>query len=63
MDIRSLSGGGVASEPAREPQTGRFTVNGIELDREDSRKARVLYDYDAENENELTVFADQVRLV
>ena len=51
----------MASEPVKEPQTGRFVVDGIELDREESRKARVMYDYDAENENELTVFADQVR--
>ena len=37
-----------------------FTVQGVELDRQESRKARVLYDYDAENENELTVYTDQV---
>jgi len=35
----------------------------VELDREESRKARVLYDYDAESENELTVYADQVSQV
>ena len=39
---------------------GTFEVNGVELDREESRKARVLYDYDAENEDELTIYADQV---
>lgn len=35
----------------------------MELDREESRKARVLYDYDAESENELTIYADQVSRV
>ena len=43
-----------------ETQSGKFTVKGIELDREESRKARVLYDYEAENDDELTVLADQV---
>ena len=42
---------------------GTFEVNGVELDREESRKARVLYDYDAENENDLTIYADQVEPV
>lgn len=35
----------------------------MELDREESRKARVLYDYDAESENELTIYADQIIIV
>lgn len=41
--------------------TGTFEVAGIQLDREDSRKAKVLYDYDAENEDELTLAAGDVR--
>lgn len=41
-------------------QSGKFVVNGIELDREETRKAKVLYDYEADNENELTVYCDQV---
>lgn len=51
------AGGGVATE---DTDRGTFEVNGVELDREESRKARVLYDYDAENEDELTIYADQV---
>lgn len=46
------------AEPAKE--TGKFVVNGIELDHEDTRKAKVLYDYEADNESELTVYCDQV---
>ena len=38
----------------------KFSVNGIELDSEDSRKAKVLYDYEALDESELTVNCDQV---
>ena len=37
-----------------------FEVNGIELDRDESRKAKVLYDYEAENEEQMTVLTDQV---
>ena len=40
--------------------SGKFVVNGIELDREDARRAKVLYDYEATNEKELTVYCDQV---
>lgn len=51
--------GGSSDYPAT--QTGStFTAQGMELDREESRKAKVLYDYDAANENELTIFTDQV---
>ena len=39
-----------------------FEVNGIELDRDESRKAKVLYDYEAENEEEMTVMTDQVTI-
>lgn len=53
------SGGGATEGTDR----GTFEVNGVELDREESRKARVLYDYDAESENELTIYADQVSQV
>lgn len=54
------AGGSVATE---DTDRGTFEVNGVELDREESRKARVLYDYDAENEDELTIYADQVVFV
>lgn len=39
-----------------------FEVNGIELDRDESRKAKVLYDYEAENDEEMTVSTDQVTI-
>ena len=35
-------------------------MNGVEFDREDTRRARVLYDYEAENESELTVCCEEV---
>ena len=41
--------------------SGKFVVNGIELDREDTRRAKVLYDYEATDEKELTVYCDQVK--
>ena len=37
-----------------------FEVNGIELDRDESRKAKVLYDYEAVNDDELSITTDQV---
>ena len=40
--------------------SGTFEVDGIELDTEDLRKARILYDYEAENDGELTVSAGEV---
>ena len=39
---------------------GTFEVAGIELDKEDSRKARMLYDYEATNEEELTISGGEV---
>ena len=38
-------------------------VAELELDTDDSRKARVLYDYEAENEDELTVPEGEVTIV
>lgn len=38
----------------------KFEVDGVELDREDSRKARMLYDYEAESELELTINSGEV---
>jgi len=37
-----------------------FDVNGIQLDRDETRKGKILYDYDAENDGEMSVTADQV---
>ena len=37
-----------------------FTAGGLELDREDSRKARMLYDYDAVNQDEITINSGEV---
>ncbi|XP_065918989.1 endophilin-B1-like [Dysidea avara] len=36
-----------------------FEVNGIQLDRDETRKGKVLYDYEAENDGELSVTGDQ----
>ena len=41
----------------------KVLIGGLELDREESRKARMLYDYDAINPDEITVNAGEVRLV
>ena len=35
-------------------------MNGIELDREETRQAKVLYDYDPVDENEIAVYCDEV---
>ena len=43
-----------------EKPGGKLLVNGMVLDREDARKGRVLYDYDATNEDEMTVSSEQV---
>ena len=43
--------------------SGTFEVDGIELDTEDLRKARILYDYEAENDGELTVSAGEVYVI
>jgi len=38
-----------------------FEVNGVQLDRDETRKAQVLYDYDAEDDDQLSITtADQV---
>ena len=44
----------------QEKEQGTLLVNGIVLDPEDARKGRVLYDYDAAAEGELSVLSDQV---
>lgn len=38
-----------------EEQGGKFMVGDQEFDREESRRARMLYDYDAVNEDELSI--------
>ena len=35
-------------------------MNGIELDRDESRNGKVLYDYEALNDQELSITTDQV---
>ena len=50
----------MASSHSDSSAAGTFEVSGIELDKEDSRKAKMLYDYDAENEGELTISAGEV---
>lgn len=39
---------------------GRFMAGGYEMDRGESRRARMLYDYDAVNEDELSLNASNV---
>lgn len=41
--------------------SGTLVLNGIQVDEEDARKARVLYDYESEDNSEISFFADQVR--
>ena len=50
----------MASSRTDTSGSGTFEVGGIELDKEDSRKARMLYDYEAENEGELTIHGGEV---
>ena len=52
-------GGEQGVEPTDEVSR-TFVANGIELDREDTRQARVLYDYEAVDENELSVYCEEV---
>ena len=49
-------------QPARPTNSdvGKFMVAGQELDREESRKARMLYDYDAVNDDEISINAGEV---
>ena len=39
---------------------GVLEVHGVTIDNDKARKARVMYDYDADKEDEVTVFSDQV---
>ena len=39
-----------------------FEVNGIELDRDESRKAKVLYDYEAVSDGEISITTDEVSI-
>ena len=41
--------------------SGTLELNGIQVDEEDARKARVLYDYESEDDSQISFFADQVR--
>ena len=56
-------GVGGASSHSDSSGGGTFEVAGIELDKEDSRRARMLYDYEAENEGELTIPEGEVLYV
>ena len=40
--------------------SGTLVLNGIQVDEEDARKARVLYDYESEDDSQISFFADQV---
>ena len=50
-----------SSRSESEPAAGTFEVAGVELDKEDSRKAKMLYDYEAEHEDELTIAVGEVK--
>lgn len=41
---------------------GKFTAGGYEMDRAESRRARMLYDYDAVNDDELSLHASDVSI-
>lgn len=45
--------------PATFTSSNTFEVNGIELDRDETRKAKVLYDYEALTEHEMSITTDQ----
>ncbi len=50
----------VCSEVNNREESSEFIVGGLTLDREDSRKARMLYDYDATNDDEITINSQEV---
>ena len=56
----SAVGGEERGHETVEDSKGPFVVNGIELEREKTRRARVLYDYEAVNDKEITVYCNQV---
>ena len=49
-----------SSRGESEATAGTFAVAGIELDREDSRKAKMLYDYEATDDSQLTIAVGEV---
>ena len=49
-----------AKSNSSDENEGKFTAGGYELDRGESRRARMLYDYDATNDDELSVNASSV---
>ena len=57
----SSAGGGGGAGGGKEKQTGKIVIEGVEYDREEERKARLLYDYDAEDDSQISLAADQVR--
>ena len=58
--LYSSSSSASRSVPLTREEKGTLLVNGMVLDPEDARKGRVLYDYDAAADGELTVLSDQV---
>ena len=52
----------VRGVPSLQEESTKFTAGGLELDREDSRKARMLYDYDAVNGDEISINSQEVGL-
>lgn len=46
----------------RDGEGAKLVVGGQELNRELSRKARMLYDYDAVNADEVSINAGEVRV-
>ena len=58
---RSSGSGRRAASPRGESgSAGTFEVAGVELDKEDSRRAKMLYDYEAEDEDGITIAAGEV---
>lgn len=50
-----------ANASATDEPKSTFSFEGVELDQEEAYKGKMLYDYEAQKENELTVNAGEVR--
>lgn len=50
----------VGGSRGKGEEGGKFMAGGYELDRDDSRKAKMLYDYDATNSDEISINEGQV---
>ena len=49
-----------ASQRSSSEAAAKFSADGVEVDREEAYKGRMLYDYEAQNEGELTINAGEV---